>query len=278
MGNPIQQLYDYYAKRDARPHKAPPIRFRPSEVGGCWRETFFRLRGDEPKPIGPDTLRMFDDGNLHHDQIRRDMQAAGVHLTDLDITDAAVTETGGARRVFEVELGGKTYRVEISGRNDGGVEYDGLTPVLEIKAVNKYKFQKYAGIFHKGGAPALLKLLRDEAKPKAGARPEPAHAQRRVWFQVQATLLLLGRSQMFLVFKDKDMGQIGFVSPEGVRDGLLIEADPEVQQKILTRCAVVLRALEKNEPPSTEFADGSTTCGMCSFHQLCWGSLKREAS
>jgi hypothetical protein len=142
--------------------------------------------------------------------------------------------------------------------------------------VNKYKFNKYQGVFAKGGNEALLKLLRGEAKAKAGARPEPQHAHRRVWYQFQATLLLLGRPNMFVVFKDKDMGQVGFVAPDGTRDGLLIEADPETQQRILKRCAVVLKALEKGEPPSTEFADGSTTCGMCAFHHLCWGALKKE--
>jgi hypothetical protein len=276
--NPIQQLYDYYSRREAekRAHKAPPIRFRPSEIGGCQQEIYYRLAGNEPKPFTPDTLRMFDDGDLHHDQVRRDMEKAGVELTDLTITEAAVTETGGAKRVFPVEFGGKTYEVEISGRNDGGVVYDGISPVLEIKSVNKYKFTKYHNIWTKGGNKALLALLKDEAKPKAGARPEPAHANRRVWYQFQATLLLLGRPNMFVVFKEKDMGQIGFKDADGKRDGLLIEADPEVQAMILQRCAMILRALEKGVPPSTEFADGSTTCGMCAFRHLCWGALKQE--
>lgn len=278
--NPVQRIYDYLeekeAARAARP-KSDKIRFRPSEIGGCWREIWYRLSGYEPRPIDGRTSLLFMDGDLHHNVIRQLMQEAGVELGDLIFqADGEVEETGVVLRTVTVPFGGKEYDVTLSGRADGAVRTEEGMDLLEIKSVGKWKFDKFQTTFLKGGEKAVIKLLRDEVKPRAGARPSPKHANRRFWFQFQSTMLAADRTAMYIVFKNRDTGEIGFLDDEGVRHGFRVLADEAVQQEILARCARVMKALEEKKPPSTEFMDGTTPCNMCNFYQHCWGAMKEK--
>lgn len=281
MGNPVQKIYEYLeekeAARSARP-RTDQVRFRPSELGGCWREIYYRLAGYEPRPIDGRTALLFGDGDLHHDSIRKLMLAAGVELGDLTFSaDGSVEETGSVMRTLVVPFGGKDYEVLISGRMDGSVRTEHGMDLLEIKSVGTWKFQKFQNAFLKGGEKAIMKLLRDDVKARAGARPNPRHANRRFWFQFQATMIAADRSAMYVVFKNRDTGEIGFLDEEGARHGFRVVADEGVQSEILARCARVLKALDEKRPPSQEFMDGTTPCNMCSFYQHCWGAMKKGA-
>lgn len=282
LSNPVQQLYDYLraksesAGRDWKP--ASEVRFRPSEIGGCAREIYYRLAGNKPRDIPPETLLLFEDGDLHHDAVRHLMQEAGIELQDLVFhKDGKVEETGSARRTIDVEFGNKVYPVTISGRTDGSVRVDENMVLLELKSVNKNKYEGLQRVFQKYGEAGVIKTLQDEAKDKEIKR-QAKHYHRRFWYQFQSTLLVTNQAMMYVVLKNRDNAQIGLVAEDGTRHGLMVEADEEVQATILRRCAMVLRALEKEEPPQAEFMDGSMSCSMCAFYHLCWGANKREES
>ncbi len=275
--DPIQQLYDYLAAEEAqrvarwRPPSA--LRFRPSELGGCWRAMYYRLQGNQPRPIRPETKLLFLDGDIQHNVIRNMLREAGVELGDLVFEAAGgVEETGASVRAITVPHGDRVYEVLLSGRTDGAIAVDGKMVTLEIQSVGKYKFDQFQAAFQKGGVKAVTKFLRDDVKKRAGARPHPRHGNRRFWFQFQGTMLLREAPQLYVVFKNRDTGEVGLKDHEGGRHGVLLDADPEVQEEIMARCAVVLRALEAGSPPSQEFMEGSTSCNLCDFYNLCWGA------
>jgi hypothetical protein len=283
MADPIQKLYDYLSAEEATrvTRWRPPseLRFRPSELGGCWRALYYRLQGNQPKPIKAETKLLFLDGDIQHNVMRNMFREAGIELGDLVFeADGGVEETGASKRAIVVPHGGQEFTVLLSGRTDGLIDVDGKMVLLEIKTIGKYKFDQFQYQFAKGGTKAVIRFLRDDVKKRAGARPHPRHGNRRFWFQFQGTMLLREAPQIYIVLKNRDTGEIGLRDPEGGRHGLLIDADPEVQDEILARCAVVLRSLEAGTPPSTEFMDGSTSCNLCDFRHLCWGKVQNEES
>lgn len=278
-GDPIQKLYAYLEAEEAtkvarwRPPSA--IRFRPSELGGCWRAIYYRLAGKQPGPLKPETKLLFLDGDVAHNVVRQMLNEAGVVMGDLVFeADGGVEETAAGTRILTVKHGDAEFDVTLSGRTDGSIEVDGRMILLEIKSVGHYKFEQFEQAWKKGGQKAILKLLKDDVKKRAGARPHPRHANRRFWFQFQSTMLLREAPQIYVVFKDRDKGTIGLADAEGKRWGVTLDADPEVQEEILARCAVVLRSLETGKAPSTEFMDGSYTCLGCDFYKECWGAMR----
>jgi len=284
--DPIQRVYTYLlekaAKRAERFTATPPLRFRPSEIGGCKREIFYRLSGKKPRAVSGETQLLFMDGEVHHNVIRQLMREAGVTLGDLVFgPEGEIEETGGTLRVLTHTLGEKTYDVQLSGRSDGSVDVGegaAAMPLLEIKTVGRFKFYEFERAYLKGGEKSVLKLLRDDVKKKAGAKPHPEHANRRIWYQFQATLLLVDQPYICVQFKNRDKCELGLLGEDGLRHSVLIAADPDVQQDVLARCAVVLRALETGVAPMAEFMDGSMSCKMCNFYQYCWGATKKEGA
>lgn len=281
MSNPVQAVHDMLAAKAAQQHDnwhPPKLRFRPSEIGGCWREIYYRLAGNQPSALPARSMLLFTDGDMHHNIVRQMMQEAGVKLGDLIFeADGQVTETGVSIRTVQFEHGGKVYDITVSTRVDGQVEVAGEMVLLEIKSIGKYKFEKFAGAFLKGGEAEVMKHLRDEDVKRAGARPKPAHENRRFWLQFQATLLATDRPRMYVVFKNRDTGEVGFADKDGGMHGFMVHSDGAAQTEVQQRCAVVLKALESGRPPSTEFSDGSTSCRMCNFYGLCWGAVQKEA-
>jgi len=277
--NPVAQIYEYLRARSLRESEtwkpASEIRFRPSEIGGCAREIYYRLAGNKPNDFSPETRLLFADGDLHHDAVRRLMLEAGVELSDLIFTETTITETGSARRTIDVEFADKVYPVLLSGRTDGSIKFGDTIVLLELKSIGKNKYDNFQRVFAKGGPNALLKILRADTKDKDSKR-QAKHANRRFWYQFQTTLLVTNQPAVYVVFKNRDTGQIGLVGDDGVRAGLLVEADAAVQSTILKRCAMILRALERQQPPSAEFMDGSMSCNMCNFYHLCWGANKEK--
>lgn len=279
--NPVQQIYDHLRARTVRDSEtwkpASEVRFRPSELGGCSREIYYRLKGNKPRDLPPETLLLFEDGDLHHDSVRHLMKEAGVELQDLVFHEGGkIEETGGVRRTINVEFGDKEYPVLISGRTDGRVKFGEELLLLELKSVNKNKYENFQRVFQKYGEKGVLDLLRDKPRDK-DAKRQGQHYNRRFWYQFQSTLLVCDQPAMYVILKNRDNAQIGLVDADGVRCGFRVDADAEVQATILRRCAMVLKALETSTPPQAEFMDGSMSCNMCNFYPLCWGANK-EAS
>lgn len=280
--DPIENLYEYLEKEEATRVERwrPPqdLRFRPSELGGCLRALYYRLAGNRPRPLRADTKLMFLDGDVQHNVIRQMMREAGAVLGDLTFEeDGGVEETGASKRTISINHGGKDYDVTLSGRNDGLVEIDGRMVLLEIKTVGGYKFQQFQYAYERKGAAGVIKLLQDDVKKRAGARPHPRHANRRFWYQFQGTMLLRDAPELYVVIKNRDGCEVGLKAAGATRgSGVLVPADPDVQDTILHRCASVLAALDVQQAPMAEFMDGSRTCLNCDFYNLCWGKMHAD--
>lgn len=252
--DPVRQMYDHLQtvidKQYAKPY-IPPIRFRASEAGDCPRKIWYRLRGEQPKPISPFVKILTENGDVHHDLVRWRMREAGVELFDLDFDE----DTG---KVVETNHGVKTVihkdtPIKISWRADGGVVIDGIKHVLEIKTLDGFSYSYMEKAYNTGD---IVEYLRNHIK------------YRKFFLQAAVTAHLSGHTHIYLVIEDRGLGKTGFNEQN---EELAYELKQEDVDEALDNFAFVLQQLELGEPPIHPYTKSSKPCQHCPFRAKCWG-------
>ncbi len=233
-------------------HKPPPIRFRASEGGACSLAVWFRLMGFKPDyPFSGRGRLITNDGDVAHDVVRWQMQAAGCELFDLDLNDATgeVTETNFGRK--EVEWNGETF--EVTWRSDGGVVIGEDRCTLEIKSLDGWSF-KYINDAHLLGK--AMKYLRGKPPYKRAY-----NKYMKFFYQQAITGTMSGIENAYLLLKDRSMCDMF---------GLKYKIKPADFEYAMDGFAFVNERLRTGEPPMQEYTEKSKPCSFCPFRDRCW--------
>lgn len=263
--NPIQELYRKIAEDNARratraSTRKPPLRFRASEAGYCWRRTYHRLVGDEAAPENAQsTLRLMVGIELH-ELFQRLCVKHGVKIDGIEVEpDGSIRETYACTKTFDVPMpDGTTETVDVSGRTDGKVT-NGDKSVLSFKTMGHYPSQWLQTSYEEGGQEGAMQRL------------EKKHRS-YIW-QSQVEMKLFDEPNALLVHMNKGTCSIGVVAKDE-RDGVHIAEDNNLFNEILQRFAMIKRHVQRKEPPPPEFIDGSQECGYCPFYKHCHGKMK----
>ena len=254
--DPITQMYKYYGQQLALRHGGitkPSNRFRPSEMHGCARAIFYRMKGGlEKAPGRPSGFPISRDGDLAHDILRWDLRNAGVELDWLEFNEVTgeVKETKDFK--YPIELNGKEYL--ISGRCDGLIKVEGEWMPLEIKSLNGFGF-KY-----------ILKAYNDGRKWE--------YLEDKYYKYLVQTMLCadsLGYDKTYLIIKDRSSCQSGMhdEANDFREGGFIIKNDPEVLKRTRGKMQIVADALDADVPPMHGYIEGSKECGWCDFAKVC---------
>ena len=123
--DPIEYLYEQMAEdglNEVRSYSTPPKRFRASEAANCMRQIWYRLSGYRPAPRDAEGKMYGVAGDADHDITRQLFAHYGIELTGVkQEVDGVITETLYPRKQFEVEHGGKVYKIDIAARADGAI-------------------------------------------------------------------------------------------------------------------------------------------------------------
>lgn len=96
---------------------------RMSEIGKCERALVYDWRGEEKEPISGRGMLIFNDGDMHHRDIRDRIRKAGFELIEEE------------RELYDPNW-------NLSGHIDGIVCNNGDRLLLEIKSINHFQFER----------------------------------------------------------------------------------------------------------------------------------------
>jgi len=211
------------------------------------------MRGGYPaKPDAPHSHMYSRDGDLLHDDVRFLLRDAGVELDWLIFNDdRTVTETMSFKKEYEID--GKPF--VISGRCDGKIKVNDEWMPLEIKTLNGFKY-KYVNLAYNKGE--ILDYLYNKCHN----------------YLVQTMLCAdsLGFDRSYLLIKDRSSCQFGFHDETNdYREGIIIENDKELLDKVYTKMNRIGHALNTGVLPPQDFLEKSKECGWCPYQKTCWG-------
>lgn len=258
--DPVARVYDYLRHECQREHDnyytPKPKRFRASEAGDCPRKMYYRLSGEKPDaPFSTFGKIITHDGDVGHDIVRWQMRMAGVEMFDLDFNEETgeIVETNA--KVVPVEWGGQNF--EVTYRADGGVVIDGVPHSLEIKTIDGFSYKYLEQAYEQG---RLWEYMNSEKKGY--------NKYRKYFLQSAVTATLSGLSHVYLVIKNRSLGQIGFHEENAV---LQFEVNPDDYKEAMDGFAMVAEALDKKEIPMAVYSEKSKPCSLCQFKKKCWG-------
>jgi CRISPR/Cas system-associated exonuclease Cas4 (RecB family) len=258
--DPVAKVYaflDHQNQAEFDNWKPPKYQtFRASEAGDCLRKIYYRLSGAKPdSPFSAFGKIITHDGDVNHDVVRWQMKMAGVELFDLDFNEetGAVTETN--YKVVPVEHDGTKF--DVTFRADGGVMIDGVPHSLEIKSIDGFSYKYIDEAYQRG---ELWDYLRRTDKGY--------NKYHKFFYQSAVTSRLSGLDHVYLVIKNRSMGEIGFGGQNQELAFKVLDADYD---HAMSGFAAVRRALDKGELPMQEYTEKSKPCSLCPWAKTCWG-------
>lgn len=158
-------------------------KFSASSVGCCWRKKYLELKGLFKEEFTPETLRIFDIGNIHHRNIIHELisKGNGTHIVAAEVTLPEHKYISG--RIDTVVSDGKDlYIVDIKSASDWTIKevvggevpqnyqdqvqlYMHLTGIhrgiLLFVGKNKGQIEEVEVVYHKDRAEELIKQIED---------------------------------------------------------------------------------------------------------------------
>jgi len=253
---PITRLYEWFGEQESKRTgeiTQPSNRFRPSEMGGCSRAIFYRMRGGlVVEPGRPHMYPISEDGDIGHDIVRWNLRKAGVELDWLDFDEVTgkVVETQAFK--YPMDIDGKEYL--ISGRCDGKIKVHGRWMPLEIKTLNGFGFKYILKAYNEG---RILEYLEDKYTK----------------YLIQTVLCAdsLGYDETYLIIKDRSSCQVGMHDEANdFREGLIIKNDPALLERMKKKMRSIAKSLETNTEPPRAYTEKSRECGWCPYKEMCW--------
>jgi len=215
-------------------------------------------------------------GDVDHDLTRQLMEGHGIKITDVAFNaDGTVDELKLVVRDFTVDTVDGPVTITVSSRADGGIFIAPNEEVLlEIKGKGYHAFDWLQNRFTAGytnlkgtnigpGREAVLAYVKDKYTGD--------------YKQTQVTMKLTKHSQCYLLYKDRDNGQLGFYNEfTGERSGVYVPFNEDAFQGVLQHFAYVEQHCIKDEPPTAEFTPKSRPCTWCPFKYLCHDADQRQ--
>jgi len=266
MIDPFQMLYDKLteqAHEEARHFRMPGLRFTASGAADCPWRTWYSLSGYRPAPDTPQSMLYKTQGNADHDLVRQMFVHFGVPIKGITVKeDGDVVEDLSADREFEVLMpDGTMETVRLVARIDGLIDVEGGEAVFEFKTMSRFVHE-----WLQKSVTAGTEQHRLRAKHKS-----------YMW-QMTICMALFNRQFAYLGPKSRDNLEHGFIYPDGVRRGIVIEYDPVLFQEILQHLAQTKRQVMKGEPPPIAMRSykKSGFCGFCQYRYRCWDADERR--
>lgn len=267
MADPVAKIYAQRQKnimKSLRHYTAPKRKhFRASGLSTCKTALYFQQAGYIPAAEDVSMSGYGPDGDMHHDQVRRDLVEAGVKVSGVRFdANGRVTETES--HVIDV-----TYRDQkftISMRLDGFIHISQRKHVLEIKSLGFWKYKPIAEVWEK-------------SKSEAAVLGWIIANRKDFLYQTHACMLGAKTYRAYLLFKDRDSCKMGLHAGDTTNHiigGPIVMFDPGVWDSVCARLATVCQALDTGTPPPPEFIPSSRECGYCKYKHLCHGAANRE--
>ena len=254
--DPVTQTYQWFAEQESK--KAgeitePSNRFWPSEMGGCSRAIYYRMRGGLVQP--PGRAHMYpisEDGDIAHDSVRWNLRKAGVELDWLDFNEETNTIVETKSFQYPMTLHGKEY--VISGRCDGRIKVDGEWMPLEIKSLNGFGYKYVLKAYNEG---RILDYI----------------SEKYLKYLIQTLLCAesLGYDKTYLIIKDRSSCQFGLHDEANdVREGMIIHNDPVLLERLQKKMSSIAKSLHSDVEPPRAYTEKSKECGWCPYKEMCW--------
>lgn len=266
MIDPIKQ---WYATREIelveklKHYKRPRANFVASELGGCRLAIWYRLSGFIPCARNPRGEDYGNDGNVHHDMVRTQLQEAGIDIGGVTF-NANGTVTEDESYILPVKHKGQTFNISM--RLDGTIRLGVKKHTLEIKSLGYWKYAAICKVWESTESEvAVLGYLQSNRQDMV--------------YQVHANMAATKLKQAYLMFKDRSDCAVGLHSrknPQAILGGVVVKFSPTIWTGILDKLAFIQRKLNENDAPPPDFQEEVTACGYCNYYHLCHGMRKRE--
>jgi hypothetical protein len=266
--DPIKKTYQFLDERELvkfEGWKPRPMRFNPSSISQCSRRLAYSNNGTEPDgPMAGFLSQYGPAGDFYHDQVRKEMRAAGCEMYGLKLRkDGTIEETDIVKTQFEHngEL------ITISGRGDGRIKIDGVMHYLEGKSVDAFKYRWMEEYYQKGykdfdpGPESLVAYIK-EKYPNFVEQCNMMMAPEMLYLPA-AYVVVINRSNCQFGFANKD-----YTEREG---GIILPFDPELWERQKNKMAFIAKSVREGTLPVQEETEGSKACGQCPFEKRCWG-------
>lgn len=262
-------IRSYYIRRNAelleklKKYKPPRQHFVASQLGMCRLALWFEQSGYLPSVKTARDDDYGNDGDMHHDAVRRFMQSIGLKIDDVKFReDGTVEETG----VYVLDLKHKGKKFRISMRLDGKVKTGTVRRTLEIKSIGYWKLKPIVDVWtNTESETAVLAWLLQNRKD--------------IIYQVHANMVATGLKSTYLVIKSRSECYTGLHSsknPDSILGGIVVPFSDNVWQGILNKLAFVQKHLDSKTEPEPDFIEPSKECDYCKYQHLCHGAAKRE--
>lgn len=265
MADPIRTLYhdiEVQQLKKLKKYKPPKaMHFHASALSRCVRELYFKTAGYIPAQEKPIMWGYGPDGDMHHDDVRRQLKKVGVKLQGVSfMRDRTVKETES--HILKVTNAGSPD-FWISMRLDGIAWLNHRKHVLEIKSLGFWKYKPIAELYAKTGSEAaVIGWLKEN--------------RRDIMFQVHANMMGVGIPRTYLLFKNRDACVYGLHAGDKIIGGPVIDFDEHIWNAMVARISLVAKHLEMDTPPEPEFLVGSKECNLCKYQHLCHEATRRE--
>lgn len=265
--DPVKQLYadrQVQCLKDIKEYKAPRQNFRASELEQCRLRVWYRLSGYIPAARTPRGDDYGHDGDMHHDQVRNQMRAAGMKLGGLTFNkDKTVTENDSY--VLEIKHKGQAFKISM--RLDGTITLGTMKHTLEIKSLGFWKYKPFREVW-------------TQTESMAAVTGYMMSNRRDIVYQVHANMMATKLKRAYVLLKDRSDCALGLHSdkkPEVVLGGVIVEFDPVIWDEILNRMAYITKKLQAKEAPEPDHQIEVNECKTyCGYYHMCHGANKRR--
>jgi len=218
MLNIVEQIANFLQKE--RRGYAPASNYASQAGHPCARKLVYdRLNWQEKLLPEPAKLLIFREGNLHEEAVVKLLMEAGFNIIE-------------TQRPFEWP------ELQVRGRIDGRIKYNGHLVPIEIKSINSYGFEKINSVDD----------LRNSTK----------HWERGYYDQFQLYLFMSNEEEGIMLFKDKQSGRL---------KQLTISIDYVYAEKVAKKLELVNQHVAAKTYPDR--ITDRTVCQYCDFRHIC---------
>lgn len=218
MINIIQQVEEHLQKE--RRGYAPACNYASSAGHPCARKLVYdRLNWQEKLLPDTRTLLVFREGNLHEEAVMRLLQDSGFNIIE-------------TQRPFEWP------ELQVRGRIDGRIKFNGQNIPIEIKSINSYGFESIN----------TIEDMRNSSK----------FWERGYYDQFQLYLFMTNEPEGIMLFKDKQSGRL---------KQLTIPIDYEYAEQVAKKLELVNKHVAEQTYPDR--ISDRNVCQYCDFRHIC---------
>lgn len=245
-------------------YELPRPNFRASELNNCKRRMYYRLMGYVPTARTARGDDYGDDGDMHHDQMRKFMKKYGVKLSGLKFNkDGTVDET--VSKVLKVKHDGIEFSIGM--RLDGFIHLNNRKHLLEGKSMGFWKLKPIRETWERTECDAnVLQYIEENRKD--------------IMYQTHACMAATKVKSTYLLIKDRSDSAVGlhsYKNPDAIHGGCIIPFKQPVWNQLVRRLTAVQKAINDKVPPRPEYLPSTNECKLyCPFLHLCHGADKRK--